>query len=557
MKKRAHSNHEAASPLVRDLKEQFDRGKMSRREFIRYATLLGVSVGAAMNLVGLGGVKKAFAAPVKRGGTLKVSAAVQKITHVAQINSIGPSNMLRQVGEYLTVTDKNNITHPYLLKSWKASEDLKTWTLNLRDNVTFNNGDAFTADDVVFTISMWLNKDVGSSFLGLVGKYLDPTGIEKVNPYQVKLHLKKSEIAVPEHLFHYPGIMVNHRTFEGDFLKNPHGTGPYTFETYNEGEICILKRRDDYWQKGADGKPLPYMDGIMFQDMGTEMAPQVAAISSGEIDSIDLGDAGGSDVVMALKDNPDITIQPISTAQLRVLRMRVDLKPFDDNRVRMALKLCQHREKILQLAYFGEGLPGQDIHVYPGHPEYCKKPIPKYDPELAKQLLKDAGYANGVEMEVAVANDWKDVVRYAEILKEDAAPAGIKLNINTMPVSQYWDLWTEVALGVTDWQHRPLGTMVYNLAYTGDENGNPVPWNETRWMDDEFDALLEKANGTLDVEERRKIFCKLEDIQMSRGSIGIPYSRNTWSVTRDRVKDIEPHPTNYMLTNKTWLDTKA
>jgi len=540
-------------PYVSELIDQLEKGKLTRREFLRYAALLGVSVGVASSLIGLPRPRSLFAARVRRGGTLRVSGAVQKVTHPAQFSWVNPSNQLRQVAEYLTVTDNNNITHPLLLENWKASADLKTWTLNLRQGIKFNNGDEFTADDVVFTMNQWLNKDVGSSILGMMGTYLDPTGIEQADRYQVKLHLKKPEIAVPEHLFHYPALILNHRTFEGDFIKRPHGTGPYTLEVYREGERCVLKRRKDYWQNGADGKPLPYMDAMEFIDMGREMAPQIAAIKAGEIDTIDLADAGGTDVYQALKDDPNINIMPSTTGQTRLLRMRVDMKPWTDNRVRMALKLCQHREKILSLAYFGQGLEGQDFHVYPKHPEYCVKPIPKYDPERAKQLLKEAGYAGGVEVNLAVGSDWTDIVRYAEVLKQDAAPAGFKVNIKTMPTSQYWEKWTEVDLGITPWTHRPLGTMVLNLAYIADDEGKPVPWNETRWVDDEFSRLLEKANGTLDVDERRKIFCDLEEIQLNRGSIGIAWWRNVWMVTRNRVQDAESHPTLYMLFNEVWL----
>ena len=546
------TNKKDIHPWIPELEGYLKQGKLSRREFVRYAALLGMSAAAASHLAGLVRPRGAFAAEPTYGGTLKVSAAIQKVTHPAQFSWIMPSNQLRQVAEYLTYTDKDNITHPYLLKNWQASGDLKSWALNLNEGIKFNNGDEFTADDVVFTLNQWLDKDVGSSLLGMMGVYLDPTGIEKTDKYQVKLHLKRPEIAVPEHLFHYPAMVLNHRTFEGDFIKAPHGTGPYTLEVYREGERAVVRRRDDYWQKG-----LPYLDGMEFIDMGTEMAPQIAAIQAGEIDMIDLGDATGTDVFQALKDHPDVNIQPIATAQTRVLRMRVDMKPWDNNDVRMALKLCQHREKILGLAYFGQGLEGQDFHVYQKHPEYCKKATPAYDPQKAKELLKKAGYPNGLTVNLAVGTEWADIVRYGEILKQDAMPAGFKINIQTMPTSQYWEKWTEMDLGVTPWTHRPLGTMVLNLAYIADDEGKPVPWNETRWVDEEFSSLLKQANGTLDVDERRKIFCKLEDIQWNRGSVGIPYWRNNWFVTRRRVKNVKPHPTAYMLFNTVWLEKKA
>jgi peptide/nickel transport system substrate-binding protein len=521
---------------------------------VRYATLLGLSAAAATQTAGLMWPRKVRAAKtVKRGGTIKVATGIQKVTHPAQFSWVEPTNIMRQVAEYLTYTDKDNITYPYLLENWQASKDLKTWTLNLRKGIKFNNGDEFNADDVVFCMNQWLNKDVGSSLLGMVGGYLDPNGIEKVDNYQVKLNLKKPEIAVPEHLFHYPALILNHRTFEGDFVKAPHGTGPYSLDVYKESERAALKRRNDYWQNGDDGNPLPYMDSMEFVDMGDEMSPRIAALQAGEIDMIDLATTGGTAAYKALKDFKGVQVKPIGTAQARVLRMRVDLKPWDDNRVRMALKLCQHREKILGLAYFGQGLQGHDFHVCPKHPEYCEMPVPKYDPQKAKQLLKEAGYPDRLKVNLAVGSEWTDVVRYAEILKQDAAPAGFDIVLQTMPTSQYWEKWTEVDLGITPWTHRPLGTMVLNLAYINDETGKPVPWNETNWSDPEFSKLLEQANGTLDVDERRKIFCQLEKIQWEKGSIGIAWWQNNWQIVTNRVQDSEPHPTGYMLFNKVWL----
>ena len=101
--------------------------------------------------------------------------------------------------------------------------------------------------------------------------------------------------------------------------------------------------------------------------------------------------------------------------------------------------------------------------------------------------------------------------------------------------------------------HRPIGTMIPNLGYIADDKGKPVPWNEARWVDEKFSRLLKKANGTLNVDNRRKIFCKLEDIQMQRGSIGIPYWRNQWFVTLKKVQNVKGHPSVYILFNEVWI----
>ena len=159
-------------PLVYELKDSVDKGKLTRRDFIRYATLLGVSSTMAGQLLvyGCSEEKKEpvaeskpeeTASPeIKRGGTLKISQQIQKIDHPARYSWLMPSNSMRMIFEYMTLTDRDNITHPYLCKSWSASDDLKTWTFDVREGIKFNNGDPFTADDCIFTINQWLNKDV-------------------------------------------------------------------------------------------------------------------------------------------------------------------------------------------------------------------------------------------------------------------------------------------------------------------------------------------------------------------------------------------------------------
>lgn len=557
---------------IPELKDQYEKGKMTRREFIRTATLLGLSMGGIQAFLAScaptptptelpAGATPTQVPPTQvppaptplggpqRGGTVRIRGTVGSVDHPARFSWVANSNPMRHVAEYLTLTDENNLTHPYLLEKWEASEDLKTWALYLRQGIKWNNGDDFVADDVVFTMKDWLDPEVGSSILGLMS-YLSPDNIEKVDDYTVKLYLDSAQIAVPEHLFHYPSQIMNHRTFEGDFIKSPVGTGPYTLEEYYEGERVMLKARTDYWQMGTDGKPLPYLDEIIYVDLGGEVSAWIAAFQGGEVDIISEPEAP---VSLALKDDPNANIIGTPTGQTRVLRMRVDKEPWTDERVRMALKLCQDHQKILNLAYFGEGLPGGDFHVAPIHPAYCEKPIPPYDPEKAKALLEEAGYPDGLTVEISVCSDWTDVVSYAEILKQDAVPAGLNIEINTMPTSAYWDIWTECDLGITPWTHRPLGTMVLTLAYTADEEGNPVPWNETRWVDEEFSALLTEAEGTLDVEARRQIMCKLEDIQYERGSVGIPYWQNIGSIAHKKVQNFKGHPTQYDLLNEIWL----
>jgi len=299
---------------------------------------------------------------------------------------------------------------------------------------------------------------------------------------------------------------------------------------------------------GEDGQPLPYLDEIIYVSMAKDAA--VAAVQSGQVDC--MYQPRASDW-QALKDVPSLQVLTAPTAVTTVLRMRVDVDPWTDQRVINALKMCQDREKILQLAYYGQGDLGIDAHIAPVHPEYCEKTIPVYDPEGAKKLLADAGYPDGLKVTLATKNDLEEP-EYAQALKEQAAAGGFDIELDITEPSGYWDRWTEVPLGMTSWTHRPLGTQVLRLGYTSDADGNPVEWNETRWVDKEFEDLLSQAEATLDVEARTEIMCKIEDIFMERGPIGIAYWKSVWNIVPKTFQNIQAHPTEYDLLNEVWKE---
>lgn len=546
-------------PAVLDAASDLRKGKMNRREFLRFATLLGASATTAYALAGCaapaaapttGGSAAAPAAEttgaIKRGGTLRVGMLLQQIDHPARFSWVEAANVARQVGEYLTETGPDNITRPYLLDRWEANEDVTEWTLFLKQGIKFNNGDELMADDILFNFSQWLDKDIGSSMLGLLS-YLDGmNSVEKVDDHTVKLHLTAGNIGVPEHLFHYPAIVL-HRSFEGDYIKQPIGTGPFTLAEYNQDERAVLKARTDYWGMGEDGNPLPYLDEIVYVNLDKDAT--VAAMLGGQVDSIY---NPGPSQWQALKDSADFTVSAASTAQTIVLRARVDLEPWSDNRVRTALKMCQDREKIMQLSYFGEGDLAIDAHVAPIHPAYAEKPIPAYDPEGAKKLLEEYAAEKGIELPLQVTlatkNDQAEP-EIAQAFKELAAPAGFEITLDITEPGGYWDRWTEVDLGLTSWTHRPLDTMVLPLAYSEEAIGN---WNETRWTDEEFETVLREAEKTLDVEARRELMSKIEDIMQERGPIGIAYWRNVWNITRTNFQNVKAHPTSYDLLYDVW-----
>jgi peptide/nickel transport system substrate-binding protein len=563
---------ETVHPAIPNAYEQLEQGRISRREFMRFATLLGMSAGVATIAAACGGAAEEPAAStddggetavetggstdtetasssgIKRGGTFTKSMQLQLLDHPARLSWVQGANIVRQFGEYLTETGSDNITRPYLLDRWEASDDVATWDLFLKKGVAFNNGDELTAEDVMFTFGEWLNPEVGSSMLGLLSYLRGMEDVEMVDDYHIRLHLQSPNIGVPEHLFHYPAIIL-HRDFEGDIVQQPIGTGAFTLEEYAEGERAVFKRREDYWRNGEDGDPLPYLDEIIYVSIDKDAG--VAALQSGQTDS--LYDPRPGDF-NALKDVPGLSVKSASTAQALLLRMRVDLEPWNDNRVRTAMKIAHDRAQDLQLAYFGEGDLSIDAHVAPVHPAYAELPIPEYDPEGARALLEEYAAENGLELPLKVTlatkNDQNEP-ELAQSLKETAADAGFDITLDITEPGGYWDRWTEVDLGITSWTHRAIDTMVLPLAYIEEAIG---AWNETRWTDDEFETLLRQAEGTLDVEARREIMAQIEQIMQDRGPISNSFWKNVWNITHEKFQNIQSHPTAYDLLYDVWID---
>ncbi|MCX6616093.1 MAG: ABC transporter substrate-binding protein [Acidobacteria bacterium] len=549
-------------PLVDEAQSALAKGQISRREFLRISTLLGVSLTSA-NILAACGVTTptatavpATAAPtavptptapaIPRGGVLNVACRVERVSDPAQFSLVSASHPWRHVFEYLTHTDPQGITHPYLLDSWKASDDLLTWTLVLKQGIKFNNGQELTADDVVFNIKRWLDPNTKSSMLSAMS-YMDGSGVEKTDKYTVTLHLKNPTIFLPDNLGQYQAAIVP-ATFGGDITKEPIGTGPFTMVEYVATERAHLKARADYWQMGVDGKPLPYLDEIVMVMLGEDQAAYVSALQSGQVDTILEPTVSTWE---AVKDDKRFTIVSTPTAATRVLRLRVDQEPWTKNEVRQALKYCHNREKILQLALQGQGVIGNDTHVTQANPEYAKlDPLP-FDTAKSKALLAQAGYPDGVTVELTVASDWPESMAYAQALKEDAAAGGFTINLKTMPASQYWNGWTDFNMGITWWAHRTQALITLGLAYTGDADGKPGAWNESHWVDAEFSQILTEATGTLDLDARKAFALQLEKIQQDRGSICSPFFMDVWKIYTTKVHGVEPSPDEYAIFTET------
>lgn len=544
-------------PYVPRLKEQLAQGKIGRREFLRTATLLGVSASAAYTfadkVAGVSLMREARAA-IPRGGQLRIAMRVKDVKNPHTFDWAEKSNIARQVVEYLTKTGHDNVTRPYLLEGWEASDDLKTWTLRLRKGIKWHSGRPFVADDVIWNLEHVLDPATGSSVLGLMKGYMleeydtgkkddqgnaimstrlwDANAIEKVDDHTVRLNAQAAQLAVPEHLFHYPMAILDPEE-GGEFGVGSNGTGPFELVQHDVGRKSVLKARSDYWGEG------PYLDELHFIDLGDDPSAPISALASRQVDGLYGADSTQVDV---LKRIPHSEMHEVTTAETAVVRGKVTEKPFDDARVRKALRLAIDQAQILKLALRGLGAPGEHHHVSPIHPEYAKLPFFERDVAQARKLLAEAGYPDGLDLEINSPKDpaWQPAAVQAMV--EQWREAGIRVKINVMPGAQFWDVWDKVPFGYTIWYHRPLGVMVLGLAYrTG------VPWNESSYSNEEFDRLLTKAEGILDVDKRREVMAQLEQILQEDGPIVQPFWRSLFTFYDKRVRGFRMHPTNYIF----------
>ncbi|OUS36437.1 diguanylate cyclase [Rhodobacterales bacterium 56_14_T64] len=519
--------------VITDQAQSVGDDAVNRREFLALACSFGATAATAYGMLGMAAPAQAATQP-KMGGTVRIQMAVRGMKDPRTFDWNEISNFAKGWLENLVSYENDGTFLPVLLDSWEISEDAKTYTLNVRQGVKWNNGDDFTAGDVARNIAGWCEKDVeGNSMAGRFAVLIDPDtnkaldgGIEVVDGHTVRLHLPKPDISLIAGMADYPAAIVHSSHNSDDMIGNPLGTGPYLPELLEVGVMGVLVKNENHTWWNADNGA--WLDRVEYIDYGTDPASYLAAAESEEIDMMYTIEGEFIDIISSLDGWVENEVVTMATIVVRPNQLAEvgGVKPYADKRMRQAINMAVDNSVLLELGYDGRGVVAQNHHVGPAHPEYADIGDPTFDPAAAMALAKDAGLEDFEHEIISIDDAWRK--NTTDAVAAQLRDAGFKVKRTVLPGATFWNDWVKYPFSSTNWNHRPLGVQIWALAYRSGE-----AWNEFGWANAEFDAVLEEALATADLEKRRALMAKGEKIVQDEGVTIQPYWRSLFNHTRE------------------------
>ncbi len=429
--------------------------------------------------------------------------------------------------ETLLVFDENYQLQTDGLAESVTADNSKQYTIKLRQGVEFQDGKPFTADDVIYSLQR-----IGTAANGLTGfaatATMDIKNVKKIDKYTVQLPLKSPDSTVPQTLASYTFGMVpvGYQAYKGD-PSTQIGTGAYKLKSFTPGQQSVHEKNPNYWRSGQ-----PYVDTVTITDFSDATA-QVNALLGGQIDA--MTDVPASQVKAVQAQGSQVLIS--KTGGWLPLCMAIDMAPFDDPKVRQAMRLIVDRNAMMQQIASGYGFIGNDLYA-PFDAGYASDlPQREQDIAQAKSLLASAG-KDGMTVDLHTTNGASGMVETATVFAQQARAAGITVNVKNDP-NYYGDSYLKLPFSVDFW-----GTRGY-LNQVQQGSLPTSPYNETHWPPttgegSDFESLYKQALAETDDTKRNDIMHQMQQAEYDIGGYIIPFFGNLLDGYAAKVNGLVP-----------------
>jgi peptide/nickel transport system substrate-binding protein len=435
----------------------------------------------------------------KRGGTLIVGS-LGSTTDSLDPN-VEKSNMDLQrcfnLYDTLTYFPHNALNIQYgLAESIELTAGASIATIRIRDGITFHNGKPFTIDDVIYTFNRILNpKNPGVAAGSL--KSININAMKKLDSLTVQLTLNYPDAIFPER-FYIPQSSIVPVGYDP---THPVGTGPFKFQSFTPGQRSQFTRNPHYWISGQ-----PYLDGLTVIDFASNTS-QVNALLSGQVDAIDSVPLNNTTTITR---QAGLKLLEANGGYYQPIVMRVDVAPYNDVRVRQALRLLVNRPQMVDIAYNGYGVIGNDMPC-PSDPAYPHSlPQRQLDIAQAKSLLKAAGHSN-LTVSFVTADEDYGLIPSAQVFVQNAKAAGVTVSLDVIQPSVYDPKFTDWDFTQSYYGNKPAGIMIALRYIKGGL------FNDTRWDDPTTTALYFDALKDTNVTSRNAKFQQILTDLYDRG----------------------------------------
>ncbi|MGY9045627.1 MAG: ABC transporter substrate-binding protein [Rhodobacterales bacterium] len=493
--------------------------------------MIGISRRGLLKSGAAAGVLAATGLPVfaqaKRGGRLKVGLNGANTSDSwdgrTQSDIFMICSSQGAVFDSLTEVAADGSLVGELATDWEATPDAKTWTFNLRQGVTFHNGKAFGADDVIESLQLHVAEGSKSAAQPIVASI---TEMKKITDLQVQFTLRDGNADFPYlmsdyHLLMYPAGQIEEAIAIGI------GTGLYKVQSFEPGVRMVATRVDSHYKDGASG----WFDEIEYIAINDNTA-RMNALMTGQVDAINRIDFKTEAL---LKANPMIRIQEVTGNQHYTFPMLTNVAPFNDVNVRKALKYGINRQEMVDKILQGHGRVGNDTPIGPAN-QYFAGDMEQlaFDPDKAKFHLKEAGL-DSINIDLSASNAaFEGAVDAAQLFQASSKGAGININLVQEPADGYWsNVWLKKPFCASYWSGRATEDWMFSSAYK-----EGVPWNDSQWGSDDsarFQDLLLTARAELDSAKRRDMYHEMQMILRDEGGVLVPMFANYVDAINNKI----------------------